>query len=260
MTPFWSTIPATSIFRRCCARIRSRSSEFPTVIAQRPRLYITNSALHNPTGACLSPQTAHRILSTAAANDLTIVEDDIFADFEPALSPRLAIPDGLNRVIRIGSFSKTLSASVRCGYIAARADWIEGLVDMQVATSFGGASRVATELIAGVLTGGSYRKHMDEVRQRLTRARKKAIDRLAPLGITPWIIPRGGFFLWCRLPEGHDSAVIARRCMENKVVLAPGNVFSVSQSAASFLRFNVAQLGDERVYTVIKKAMEIRQP
>jgi DNA-binding transcriptional MocR family regulator len=149
---------------------------------------------------------------------------------------------------------------VRCGYIAARADWIEGLVDMQVATSFGGASRVATELIAGVLTGGSYRKHMDEVRQRLTRARKKAIDRLAPLGITPWIIPRGGFFLWCRLPEGHDSAVIARRCMENKVVLAPGNVFSVSQSAASFLRFNVAQLGDEWVYTVIKKAMEIRQP
>ena len=31
----------------------------------RPRLYITNSALHNPTGATLSPQTAHRLLSAA---------------------------------------------------------------------------------------------------------------------------------------------------------------------------------------------------
>ena len=77
------------------------------LIKERPRLYITNSALHNPTGASLSPQTAHRILSAAAAHDLTIVEDDIFADFEPSPSPRLAVLDGLDRVIRIGSFSKT---------------------------------------------------------------------------------------------------------------------------------------------------------
>jgi DNA-binding transcriptional MocR family regulator len=175
------------------------------------------------------------------------------------LSPRLAILDGLNRVIRIGSFSKTLSASVRCGYIAARADWIEGLVDLQVATSFGGPGPVATELIASVLAGGSYRKHMDEVRQRLTRARKETIDRLTPLGLVPWIIPRGGFYLWCRLPDGHDSAAIARRCLEEKVILAPGNVFSVSQSATSFLRFNVTQSGDRLTLAAIKRAMEGRR-
>lgn len=226
------------------------------LIDEKPRLYITNSALHNPTGASMLPQTAHRILSAAATHGLTIVEDDIFSDFESALSPRLAILDGLNRVIRIGSFSKTLSASIRCGYIAARADWIEGLVDLQVATSFGGPSPVAAELIAGVLAGGSYRKHMDEVRQRLTRARQEAIDRLAPLGIFPWIIPRGGFYLWCRLPGGLDSAVIARRCMNRNVVLAPGNAFSVSQSATSFIRFNVAQMSDRRVFSAIEEAMK----
>lgn len=230
------------------------------LVAEHPRLYITNSALHNPTGASLSPQTAHRLLSTSAAHDLTIVEDDIFADFEPTLSPRLAILDGLNRVIRIGSFSKTLSASVRCGYIAGRADWIEGLVDLQVATNFGGPSPVATELITGVLAGGSYRKHMDEVRKRLLRARKMAAIQLAPLGIMPWIMPRGGFYLWCRLPGGQDSAVIARRCMEEDVILAPGNVFSVSQTAARFLRFNVAQLGGERVLSILRRAMEMRNP
>lgn len=240
--PFTPTGPDASAFEQA-------------VIAENPRLYITNSALHNPTGASLSPQTAHRVLSAAATHGLTIVEDDIFADFEPMLSPRLAILDGLNRVIRIGSFSKTLSASVRCGYIAARPDWIEGLVDLQVATSFGGPSPVATELIAGVLAGGTYRKHMDEVRQRLARARKVAIDRLRPLGITPWTIPRGGFYLWCRLPDGHDSTVIAQRCMEKNVVLAPGNVFSISQSATSFIRFNVAQLDDKRVFSVLENAM-----
>ena len=82
-----------------------------SLTAERPRLYITNSALHNPTGATLSPQAAHRLLSAASAHDLTIIEDDIFADFEPEPSSRLAVLDGLNRVIRIGSFSKTLSAS-----------------------------------------------------------------------------------------------------------------------------------------------------
>jgi DNA-binding transcriptional MocR family regulator len=149
---------------------------------------------------------------------------------------------------------------VRCGYIAARADWIEGLLDLQIATSFGGPSPAATELIAGVLAGGSYRKHMDEVRRRLTRARKEAIAQLAPLGLVPWILPRGGFFLWCRLPDGHDSAAITRRCMEEKVLLAPGNVFSVSQSAAAFLRFNVAQSGDKRIFAVIRRAMETGGP
>lgn len=226
------------------------------LVDENPRLYITNSALHNPTGASISPQTAYRVLSAAAAHGLTVVEDDIFADFEPTLSPRLAILDGLSRVIRIGSFSKTLSASVRCGYIAATADWIERLVDLQVATSFGGPSPVATELIAGVLAGGTYRKHMDDVRRRLANARAEAVDRLAALEIVPWIMPRGGFYLWCRLPDGLDSAVIARRCMEHGVVLAPGNAFSTSQSAAPFLRFNVAQMSDSRVFSTLGQAMK----
>lgn len=222
----------------------------------RPRLYITNSALHNPTGASLSPQTAHRILRAAAAHDLTIVEDDIFADFEPSPSPRLAVLDGLDRVIRIGSFSKTLSAAVRCGYIAGRADWIEGLVDLQVATSFGGPSPIAAELIADVLTGGSYRKHMAELRQRLSRARDRTAERLARLGIAPWIMPRGGFYLWSRLPDGLDSADVARRCMDMGVVLAPGNVFSASQTAAPFLRFNVAQSDSQRVEYALRASID----
>lgn len=239
--PYTPTGPDIAVFEQVLATVR-------------PRLYITNSALHNPTGACLSAQTAYRVLSAAADHDTLIIEDDIFADFEPDPSPRLAIPDGLDRVIRMGSFSKTLSASVRCGYIACRTEWIEGLTDLQIATNFGGPSPLSSELIASVLAGGSYRKHLSEVTTRLDRARKEATERLAELGIVPWMIPRGGFYLWCRLPEGIDSARIAQRCREEGVVLAPGNVFSVSQSAAAFLRFNVAHL-NARVYRVLRQAI-----
>jgi DNA-binding transcriptional MocR family regulator len=224
--------------------------------AEHPRLYITNSALHNPTGATLSAQTAHRLLNFAAAHDLTIVEDDIFADFEPEPSVRLAALDGLNRVIRIGSFSKTLSASLRCGYVAGRADWVADLVDLQVATSFGGPGPVATELISNVLAGGSYRKHMEELRRRLARARRETTENLQRIGIEPWLTPRGGFYLWCRLPDGCDSADVARAALAENVVLAPGNVFSVSQSAASLMRFNVAQCGDPQVMSVLKRMID----
>ncbi|SEE07443.1 DNA-binding transcriptional regulator, MocR family, contains an aminotransferase domain [Rhizobiales bacterium GAS191] len=240
--PYTPTGPDPSLFAEVLA-------------AHRPRLYITNSALHNPTGATISPRTAHRLLIAAAAHDLTIVEDDIFADFEPEPSPRLAALDGLSRVIRIGSFSKTLSASIRCGYIAARADWIEALVDLQVATSFGGPSPVAAELVSGTLSDGSYRKHLDALRRRLSKARREAGSKLTTLGIRPWIMPRGGFYLWCRLPDGRDAADVARAALCENLVLAPGNVFSLSQSASEFMRFNVAQMADPRVFAVLARAL-----
>ena len=230
---------------------------FAQVLAtHRPRLYITNSALHNPTGATITPQTAHRLLTLAAAHDLTVVEDDIFADLEPEPSPRLAALDGLTHVVRIGSFSKTLSASIRCGYIAARADWIEGLIDLQVATNFGGPSPLAAELVATALSDGSYRKHLDGLRRRLSGARREVVAKLVLLGIRPWIKPAGGLYLWCRLPEGHDAADVARAALSDSVVLAPGNVFSISQSASSFMRFNAAQMADARVFAVIAKALQ----
>ncbi|CAM3194311.1 transcriptional regulator [Komagataeibacter xylinus NBRC 15237] len=60
--PYTATGPDTEAFERI-------------VLQEKPRVYITNSALHNPTGATLSPQTAFRLLSAAATSDVLIVED-----------------------------------------------------------------------------------------------------------------------------------------------------------------------------------------
>lgn len=220
----------------------------------RPRLYITNSGLHNPTGATLSPLVAHRLLKLAELAGLTIVEDDIFADFEPEPAPRLAAFDGLARVLQIGSFSKTLSASIRCGFIAARPDWIEGLSDLKIATSFGGG-RLAAEIVHAALKDGSYRKHMEGLRERLARAMGETGARLGAIGIRPWTQPRAGMFLWCELPEGIDAAAIARELLAQNIVIAPGNAFSPSQTASRFVRFNVAQSAHPRIYAALEAAM-----
>ncbi|WP_182084460.1 PLP-dependent aminotransferase family protein [Aureimonas sp. ME7] len=219
--------------------------------AHRPRLYLTNSALHNPTGATLIAPVAHRVLVLCARHDITVVEDEVFADFEPEPSVRLAVLGGSQRAVRIGSFSKTLSASVRCGYVAARRDWIEGLIDIQVATSFGGLAPMAAEIVHSVLADGSYRKHMEALRRRLAYARREIGDRLENLGYRPFLRPRGGFTLWCEVPGPGGAASLARAALERGVVLAPGEVFSVSGEAGRFMRFNVAQMGEALVFEVL---------
>jgi DNA-binding transcriptional MocR family regulator len=225
-----------------------------TVAEHRPRLYVTNSAIHNPTGATLSPVTAHRVLKIADQFDLTIIEDDIFADFEHTPAPRLAAFDGLDRVVHIGSFSKTLSASARCGFIAAKPEWLGGLTDLKIATSFGGG-RHAAQLVLNVLSDGSYRKHIETLRGRLSKAMFDVSAKLKDLGIIPWLEPQAGMFLWCRLPDGVDAADIARFALEKDIVLAPGNAFSLSQTATDFMRFNVSQTLDPCVFDVLRGAI-----
>lgn len=224
------------------------------LLKHAPRLYMTNSGIHNPTGATLSPVTAHRLLKLADTSNLVIVEDDIFADFEHTPAPRLSAFDGLNRVIQIGSFSKTISASIRCGYIAARGEWIESLVDLKIATTFG-AGRLAAGIIHQAITDSGYRKHVESVRLRLAEAMDRTVARLQAIGIKPWIIPQAGMYVWCQLPEGKDAATLARACLKEGVLLAPGNAFSQSMTAGDYLRFNVAQAEDARIYEVLKRAL-----
>jgi DNA-binding transcriptional MocR family regulator len=81
------------------------------------------------------------------------------------------------------------------------------------------------------------------------------IPRLRALGIEPWIAPNGGMLLWCRLPDGLDAAEVARHAFAENLVLAPGNVFSPTQSAGSHMRFNVAQCTDDRVFQGLERAM-----
>ncbi|MGG2477481.1 aminotransferase class I/II-fold pyridoxal phosphate-dependent enzyme, partial [Rhizobium sp. BR5] len=106
-----------------------------------------------------------------------------------------------------------------------------------------------------LLTDGSYRKHVEALRQRLAATVPEVAARLKAIGCVPWIEPQAGMFLWCRLPEGVDAADVARRALSQQVVLAPGNVFSSSQNASGFMRFNVSQMAGPQVMTVLTDAL-----
>ena len=97
---------------------------------------------------------------------------------------------------------------------------------------------------------------MESLRPRLAAAMSQTGARLRDVGLTPWVEPRAGLFLWRELPDGMDAAHIARRAMAEKIVLAPGNVFSPAQTAGRFLRFNVAQCADPRIFKLLRRAIQ----
>lgn len=221
----------------------------------RPRLYLTTAGPQNPTGATISAAAAHRVLKLAERHGVTIVEDDTFGDFENEALPRLAGMDGLDRVVAIGCFSKVVSAAVRCGFVAARADWIEALVDLKLSTCHGNG-HLASVLLHRVLVGGAHKRHVDALRAKLGRDMAPALRRIEALGLRPLLEPRSGPFIWAELPGGLDAAAVARLALAEDVLLAPGNVFSASHRAAGYLRFNVANCREPRVWEVLARSME----
>ncbi len=223
--------------------------------AHAPRLYLTVAAFHNPTGLSLSPAVAHRILKLVERHQVVVIEDEIFADFEPgAPGTRLAAFDGLERVIQVGSFSKTISAALRCGYLALRPDWVDPVVDLKLATSLS-SGHFAAAFLHRMLTEAGYRRHLSALRARLADAMGRTVTRLKSVGLTPWIEPHGGIFLWARLPEGLDAATIARFALREGVGLAPGPVFSAAPDAHAFLRFNAAASLSPRNFDALERAM-----
>ncbi|WP_333823840.1 aminotransferase-like domain-containing protein [Pinisolibacter sp.] len=220
----------------------------------RPRLYLTNAGPHNPTGGRIGAATAHRLVNLAGRHGFTIVEDDVFADFETRPAPRMAALDGLERVIHVGSFSKTLSSAIRLGWIATDRTRAEAFTEAKLATSFTNDD-LAAQVVHRLLVDGSYRRHVDGLRRRLGEARVRVCRALERLGLRPWGAGEEGIFVWAELPEGVEAVEVSKRADAAGVVLAPGNVFSPSLSAGRFLRFNVAQCGHRRIFEVLAEAM-----
>lgn len=228
--------------------------KFEQALQYQPKLYLTNSGIHNPTGATLSIQRAYQVAKLAEQANLLIVEDDIFSEFEYLPAPRYSTLMGFNQVIQIGSFSKTLTASLRCGYIVSNPQDIEQYIDLKIATNFS-SGHLNAEIIYSALMDSQYVKHIESLKKKLNNSMSICIQRLRQLGIEPVLIPKAGIFLWCHLPEQLDAAELSRRCLQRGLILAPGHAFSQSANAKHLMRFNVAQCINPKVFDILAEEM-----
>ena len=221
--------------------------------AHQPKLFILNTAVHNPTGLSLSAGVAHEVLRIAERHDFLLVEDDTYADFLGAMPLRLAAMDRLQRVILVGGYSKTLSGGLRVGYIAAKPDYVHRLTDMKLLSGLT-SSLPAEHIVHHILADGSYRKHVDRLRERVDRARIRCLRKLEAIGCYAEHEPVAGTFAW--VDCGVDTEVLARQAALSNLLLAPGVLFSPQQATSRMLRVPVAMADHAAPWKMLEQILK----
>ncbi len=222
----------------------------------KPKLYVINSVLHNPTSTSLSAAKAFQVLRLAEEHGFTIVEDDIYCDLHPgsAVQPatRLAALDQLQRVIYLGGFSKSMSANLRVGFIATSREWAQRLCDRKMLATLT-TSDIGERVVYKILSEGMYRKHVDRVRSKLDGIRAKTVRQMEKVGLRVDVAPPAGMFVW--VDAGCDTNVLAERAMAQGLLLAPGSLFSPSQLPSPRMRLNVAASQDPALWRFLEGAL-----
>ncbi len=214
--------------------------------AHGPKVYFTQSVMQNPTGGDISPHIAFRVLQAAERHNFTVVEDDIFCDLQTQVTPRLATLDQLRRVVYLRSFSKTLSGSLRVGFIACAQGIANELADIKMLTSIT-TSQFTERLVYLILVDGHYRKYLSRLHERLAGARANVVHAFEAMGLQLFVEPTDGMFLWARFPQIDDALDLAEAAQREGIMLAPGAVFRPHLERSPWMRFNVTTCEDPRV-------------
>jgi DNA-binding transcriptional MocR family regulator len=218
----------------------------------RPRLYVTVSVLHNPTGQTLSLAAAHQILKLAEQHDLTIVEDDTYAWLAPAHAPRLAALDGLQRTLYITGFSKILAPAWRVGVVAAPPTLVERLIDSKLLGVLT-TPALLERAVAWCLDQGLLRRHAERVVAQLDAARQRVV-RLAQASGCRFVAPPQGLFGW--VDTGVDTEPLAARLAAAGWLVAPGRLFLAAPRATTLMRVNFASAQDATFWNAFVAARQ----
>lgn len=222
------------------------------IAEHRPRMYVTVSVLHNPTGNSLSLASAHQILKLVEAADMLVVEDDTYAFLAPNHAPRLSALDGLKRTIYVSGFSKILTPAWRVGFVAASAQVVHQLTELKLLSTLT-TSPMMDRAVAICLEQGQLRRHAERVISRLDAARQRAV-RLAEEAGCQFVTPPHGLFGW--LEVGVDTERLAQRMLDAGWLIAPGLLFSPTRRAGTLMRINFATSQDARFWRLLAELRE----
>lgn len=227
----------------------------------QPKLMFVNTVLQNPLGTSLSAAQAHRLLGLAEQFDFWLVEDDIYRELAPRGEASLAAMDGLRRVIRVGSFSKTLSPVLRVGSICASSSLLPELVRVKMLAGLT-TSEINERAVYHAVSARPYRRMVDKLIAQLEAGRERTIDSLRGAGLTPLARPRGGMFVsagWQQAPSAEwNGQIIADQALRAGILLSPCEFFMLRRPETIWFRFNVAYTDHPQLLTFLRHIC--RQP
>jgi len=223
----------------------------------KPRYFFCSSVLHNPTSSLMAPHKAYQLLRLAEEYNFTIVEDDTYCDLMPTNTDvpvsRLASLDQLQRVIYVGSFSKTIAPGLRLGYVCANPKIMEWLLVYRSVTQISSCS-FGERAVYQLLSQGSYRHHCAQLRSRLDACRQPVVDQLQAIGCTIDDVPDAGMYVWATLPETALAHKIAETMYHQGHLMAPGDLFASDRQQK--MRFNISRTLDSPALPVLAKLLK----
>jgi len=217
--------------------------------AHAPKLFVSVSVLHNPTGYSLSPASAHRVLQLAQQHDFYVVEDDTYGHIAPEHATRMSVLDGLQRTIYVSGFAKILAPNWRVGYLAAPAAWVERLLDTKLLTTLTTPSLLERAL-AHCIEQGQLRRHAECIRTRLDAARTRS-TRLALAAGCRFVSEPAGLFGW--VDTGVDTEALSQRMLDEGILIAPGALFHAARAPSTLMRINFATTQDTAFWSVYRR-------
>jgi 2-aminoadipate transaminase len=210
----------------------------------------------NPTGVTLSLERRRQVMDLAETHDLVIFEDDPYVDlrFEGKRLPSLKSMDRKGRVIHLRSLSKTFVPGVRLGWAFGESGAIRQMV---VAKQFADAATntPAQYILLEFIRRGLLEKQIQE-NTKFYRAKRDfmlaQMDRHFPREAT-WNRPRGGFFIFVKLPKHMNANELFQRAVDKDVAFVTGQPFFVDGSGQNTFRLSYSQAGEEDMEAAIRE-------
>ena len=214
-----------------------------------PKLFVSVSVFHNPTGYCLTPGSAHRLLQLASQHDFHIAEDDTYSHLAPDHATRLCALDGLQRTLYVSGFSKILAPGWRVGFLAAPPNLVERLLNTKLLATLT-TPALFEKALAWCIDQGQLRRHAEGIRSRLDQARGRSVKLALAHGCSFAAEP-AGLFGW--VDTGVDTELLAQRMLDEGYLLAHGALFHAVRAPCTLMRINFATTQEAAFWAVFAR-------
>jgi len=176
-----------------------------------PVLVVTPSHQY-PLGGSMPIERRQQLLAWAEKHDVIVVEDDYDAELRYTSQPLPALaalddPDS-GRVVTLGTFAKTVGPGLGAGYLLAPLRLLPAMLESR--SDLGQpVSQLTQRALAGYLSSGELRRHIQRVRQLYRRRRALVVEALTPLRACSVYPTDGGLHVVVETDRDEDAVLAA---------------------------------------------------